>query len=235
MLRFFATLVALLALAQCTDAAEPVRERIEWADYWVTDAEKDDLPRVLFIGDSIVKGYFSAAEKQLAGKVRCARLATSKCVADPLFLDEVRLLLKQYRFDVIHFNNGLHGWGYSEDQYRDGLQKFLTALPKEAGDAKIVWATSTPMRASSDLKKFHEKNQRVVARNRLAAEVMKQRGLPTNDLYGLVEPHPDWHSKDGVHFNDRGKTAQGAAVAESVIKQLRDGVTPGKRDDVNDR
>ena len=60
-------------------------------------------------------------EKQLAGKAYCARLATSKCVADPAFLDEVQLLLKQYRFAVIHFNNGLHGFGYTEDQYRSGL------------------------------------------------------------------------------------------------------------------
>ena len=87
-----------------TFAEEPVRERIEWADIWVTDADKIDLPRVLLVGDSITRGYFDGVEKQLAGKAYCARLTTSKCVADPSFLDEVQLLLKQYRFAVIHFN-----------------------------------------------------------------------------------------------------------------------------------
>ena len=47
---------------------EPIRERIEWADIWVTDADKNDLPRVLLIGDSITRGYFDGVEKQLAGK-----------------------------------------------------------------------------------------------------------------------------------------------------------------------
>jgi tRNA(Arg) A34 adenosine deaminase TadA len=40
-------------------------------------------------------------------------------------------------------------------------------------------------------------------------------------LFGLVEEHPDWFSGDGVHFNNQGKTAQGAAVAEIVLKCLR--------------
>ena len=45
-----------------------MRERIEWADIWVTDADKSDLPRVLLIGDSITRGYFDGVEKPLAGK-----------------------------------------------------------------------------------------------------------------------------------------------------------------------
>lgn len=71
---------------------EPIRKRIEWADIWVTDTDKSDLPRVPLIGDSITRGYFDGVERQLAGKAYCARLTTSKCVADPSFLDEVPLL-----------------------------------------------------------------------------------------------------------------------------------------------
>ena len=130
---------------------EPIRERIEWADIWVTDADKNDLPRVLLIGDSITRGYFDGVEKQLAGKAYCARLTTSKCVADPSFLDEVQLLLKQYRFAVIHFNNGLHGFGYTEDQYRAGLSGLLEVVEKHSSNAKLIWATTTPMREPSDL------------------------------------------------------------------------------------
>jgi lysophospholipase L1-like esterase len=49
---------------------------------------------------------------------------------------------------------------------------------------------------------------------------MKERGIPTNDLFGLVVEHPDWHSGDGVHFNGKGKEAQAKQVAESVAKLL---------------
>jgi hypothetical protein len=216
-------LLATLMMAQFVSADEPIRERIEWADIWVTDADKDDLPRVLLIGDSITRGYFSDVEKRLAGKAYCARLTTSKCVSDPSFPDEVQLLLKHYKFTAIHFNNGLHGWGYTEDQYRDGLLKFLATVKENAGDAKLIWATTTPVRERSNLQQFGEKTERVKARNKIAAEIMKEHGIPTNDLYGLVEQHPDWHSGDGVHFNGKGKLAQAKQVAESVAKCLPSG------------
>ena len=213
-------LIPFLLTVQFVSAEEPVRERIEWADIWVTDADKDDLPRVLLIGDSITRGYFGEVEKHLAGKAYCARLTTSKCVSDPSFTDEVELLLKHYRFAVIHFNNGLHGWGYTEEQYGDGLARTVEAIRKSSGNAKLIWATTTAVRVGSDLQKFHERTDRVKVRNQLAAEIMKERGIPTDDLFGLVADHPDGYSSDGTHFNGAGKEAQGRQVAESVLKLL---------------
>jgi lysophospholipase L1-like esterase len=197
-------------------ADEPIRERIEWIDIWVTDADKDDLPRVLLVGDSITRGYFGAVEKHLAGKAYCARLTTSKCVSDPTFNDDLLLLLKQYKFSAIHFNNGLHGWGYTEEQYRDGLLKTVAAVREHSGGAKFIWATTTPMRESSDLQRFSEKTERVKVRNKLAAEIMNENDVVTNDLFELVKDHADWTSADGVHFNGQGNEALAKQVAESV-------------------
>jgi hypothetical protein len=214
-------LLSLLAVSRCLPADEPIRERIEWIDIWVTDADKDDLPRVLFVGDSITRGYFGGVEKHLAGKAYCARLTTSKCVSDPTFDDDLLLLLKQYKFSAIHFNNGLHGWGYTEDQYRDGLLRTVAAVKQHSGDAKLIWATTTPMRESSDLQKFSERTERVKVRNRLATEIMKQHEVPTNDLFEFVKDHADWQSTDGVHFNANGNENLEKQVAESVSDSLR--------------
>jgi len=200
----FCILLSLLAVCQLLSADEPVRERIEWVEIGVTDADKDDLPRVLFVGDSITIGYFGGVEKQLAGKAYCARLTTSKCVSDPTFNDDLLLLLKQYKFSAIHFNNGLHGWGYTEDQYRDGLLRTVAAVKQHSGDAKFIWATTTPMRESSNLQRFSEKTERVKLRNKLASEIMNPNGASTDDLFELVKDHADWQSTDGVHFNANG-------------------------------
>ena len=227
MKRIVATLLPLLTLAPVF-ADEPIRERIEWADIWVTDADKDDLPRVLLIGDSITRGYFGEVEKHLAGKAYCARLTTSKCVSAPSFLGEVQLLLKQYRFSVIHFNNGLHGWGYTEEQYRNGLLRLMETFEQHAAGAKLTWAATTPVRDRDNLQQISDRTERVTKRNKIAAEIMKDRTIPTNDLFGLVEEHPDWFSGDGVHFNNKGKTAQGAAVAVKVLTCLQD--TSGRTD-----
>ena len=121
---------------------------------------------------------------------------------------------------MIHFNNGLHGWGYNEDQYGDGLLKTIATVKEHAGDAKLIWATTTPVRERSDLQQFGERTERVKARNMIAAKIMNDRDIPTNDLYGFVEQHPDWHSADGVHFNTTGKEAQAKQVAEAVVNCL---------------
>jgi len=220
MRRLLLTSLLIAAVASLVWSQEPIRERIEWADIWVTDADKGDLPRVLLIGDSITRGYFDGVEKQLAGKAYCARLTTSKCVADPAFLDEVHLLLKQYRFAVIHFNNGLHGFGYTEDQYRSGLAGLLEVLEKHAQGAKLIWAATTPVREPGNLGQVAATTERVKVRNRIAAELLRDRGIVTNDLFGFVEQHQEYFSGDGVHFNEQGRDLQAKQVAEAVVACL---------------
>lgn len=222
------TLIPLLLIVPFASADEPVRERIEWIDIWVTDADKDDLPRVLLVGDSITRGYFGAAEKHLAGKAYCARLTTSKCVSDPTFNDDLKLILKQYQFSVIHFNNGLHGWGYTEDQYRDGLLKTVVAVKEHAGDAKLIWATTTPVRDKANLETFAERTDRVKVRNKLASEIMTEQHIPTDDLFELVEDHAEWTSGDGVHFNGQGNEALAKQVVTSVLENLPSAELPKK-------
>jgi lysophospholipase L1-like esterase len=221
-------LIPLFLIVPFASADEPVRERIEWIDIWVTDADKDDLPRVLLVGDSITRGYFGAVEKHLAGKAYCARLTTSKCVSDPTFDDDLKLLLKQYKFSVIHFNNGLHGWGYTEDQYRDSLLKTVVAVKEYAGDAKFIWATTTPVREKSNLEIFAERTDRVKVRNKLASEIMTEQQVPTDDLFELIKDHAEWTSGDGVHFNGQGNEALAKQVATIVLENLPSAELPKK-------
>ena len=94
----------------------PQLEKTEWSDIWLADANQNDLPRVLMVGDSIAQGYFRDVEKDLTGKAYCAKYATSKFMGNPDYLDELKLILKRYRFNVIHINNGLHGRTYTFDE-----------------------------------------------------------------------------------------------------------------------
>lgn len=219
-MKYLSILLPLLLLVPLVAADEPVRERIEWIDIWVTDADKEDLPRVLLVGDSITRGYFGAVEKHLAGQAYCARLTTSKCVSDPTFDDDLKLILNQYNFSVIHFNNGLHGWGYTEDQYRDGLVNTVASVKNHGADAELIWATTTPMREKRDLDTFADETDRVIARNKIAAQIMTANEVPTDDLFGLVKEHPEWQSTDGVHFNAQGNEALAKRVAESVLASM---------------
>ncbi len=208
------------ALSSATRAVEPKRENIEWANIWVVDADKTDLPRVLMIGDSITMGYFDGVANSLQGKASCARLATSKCICDPAFLPEVEMLLKNYSFAVIHFNNGLHGFDYDNKQYADAFNDLLKTFKKHAPQAKLIWASSTPERDPRDLSKFSETNRIVTERNSLADRFMKENQIPVDDLYGLVADHPEFQGGDGVHFNEKGRDAQAKQVYETILRQL---------------
>lgn len=217
-MKYFCILMFLLVLCRPAPADEPIRERVEWIDVWVTDADKAELPRVLFVGDSITKACFGAVEKHLAGRAYCARLTTSKSVSDPTFNDDLLPLLKQYKFSVIHFNNGLHGWGYTEEQYRAGLSQTVAALKEYSDGAQLIWATTTPVRKMQSL---DQRTDRVKAQNSLAAEIMKKNDISTNDLFELVKDHPDWQSTDGIHFNAQGNEALAKQVVENVLNRLQ--------------
>ncbi len=204
---------------------QAIREEIEWLNVWVPGNSVKGLPRVLLIGDSITQGYYKDVADRLNGKAVVARLTTSKSSGDAGLLAEVKLVLSPMKFDVIHFNNGLHGWGYTEEEYAKGLPDLVDAIRKAAPHAKLVWAATTPLRASDNpdqtaLRK--ERGERVKARNKIAAEVMAKQKVPINDLYSLAADKLEWYSRDGTHFNDKGKAALGAQVAEQLERVLKD-------------
>src|SRR5437899_7452530 len=125
--------------------AQPAHESIEWCDIWISHANETNLPRVLLIGDSITRDYYPEVEKRLAGKAFVARLTTSRFLADPVLLKEIELVLDQMKFDVIHFNNGMHGWQYTEADYRKAFPSFLETIRAHAPKARLIWAATTPV------------------------------------------------------------------------------------------
>ena len=99
-------------IAELYPVAENVRghENIEWSisyAYHFTDAKKD-LPRVLLVGDSICQGYQGKVCGKLDGKVNVTYWASSYCVTSPGYLRLLAFYLDEAKYDVIHFNNGLH-------------------------------------------------------------------------------------------------------------------------------
>ena len=203
--------------------AEPphiAREAIEWCNIWIPDANETKLPRVLLTGDSITGGYGPQVEEALEGKASVARLTTSKSIGDPVLLTEVALVLGQCRFDVVHFNNGLHGSGYSEEEYRQHFPELVTTIRTHAAQAKLIWATTTPVRQAGNLNVIAEDAKRVEARNKIAEGIVAREKIAGNDLFGLVKDHPEYWSSDGVHFNTQGIAAQAAQVATRIAEAL---------------
>jgi hypothetical protein len=216
-----AGLATILAAAEAAQAV-PAREAIEWCDIWISHANETSLPRVLLIGDSIVRDYYPEVEKRLTGKAFVARLATSRFVADPVLLKEVELVLSETKFDVILFNNGMHGWQHTEAEYQNGLPKFIMTIRAHAPNAKLIWASTTPLRDGKGITgdtKAEYSDERIASRNAIAAETVAAQKVSTVDLNAAVRGHPELHS-DNVHFNGEGSQILATQASEAISKLL---------------
>ena len=200
----------------------PITEKIEWTWSDRPETPTPGLPNVLLEGDSITRGYYPAVEKDLSGVANVYLFATSACSGDPRLLGQLHDYFRMMglNFAVVHFNNGMHGWGYTEEQYAAGLPKMVAALRAGAPGAKLIWASTTPVlhdAANPDGKgSGGATNARIDARNRLAAAVMRRDGIPTDDQHALMLKHPDLHNGD-VHFTAAGYAVQ-ASQAEAAIR-----------------
>jgi len=241
-MKFFITL--LLAASAFTVRAQmpPAgKEGIEWCDIWISHANETKLPRVLLLGDSITRGYYTGVEKRLDGKAYVSRLATSAFVTDPALLGQVAMVLENTKFDVIHFNNGMHGWQHGEGEYAKGLPVLIDTIRKHAPNAKLIWASTTSLNEAasnklqmseptdarqadaaklmlqSDLRQ--KSNKRVDDRNSIAQGIMNRENIPIDDLHALTIGHPEFYSGD-VHFNEKGKELQSDHVSAAIQKVL---------------
>lgn len=192
------------------------REDIEWCDIWIPSASKNDKPRVLLIGDSITNGYYGSVNNQLQDQAYCARFTTSACVADPAFHKQLEAMFSGYEYAVIHFNNGLHGMGYTEEEYRAGYEKALNSIRQHSPNAELILALSTPLQSTSE--KDHL-NPRIEERNSIVRELGEQHGAEINDLHSISREHPE-HYTDPYHFNDVAIELQSEQVVDAVKRLL---------------
>jgi hypothetical protein len=211
-------LIICKAAALIPQTRSPITEKIEWT--WSDKPETPDaaLPNVLLEGDSIARGYFQAVADDLKGIANVYLFATSAA-------DDARLptQLRDYfatigvNFAVVHFNNGMHGWGYSESEYAMGLSPMIDAIRAGAPQAKLIWATTTPVR--KDSMKEGPTDTRIQKRNAFAVAVMKREHIPIDDLYHLMLPYANSHTDD-IHFNSEGEKIQAEQVSALIRKAL---------------
>lgn len=217
-----------------SDYPRAARESIEWCDLWVSHANETGLPRVLLIGDSITRAYYPGVENNLLGKAFVGRLATSAFISEPMLLTEIAMVLDEYKFDVIHFNNGMHGWQHTEAEYRRAFPAFMAVIKAHAPQAKLIWASTTTLKVSPTLSSDNNTvatDDRIAARNAIALEFTQAAGIELDDLNALTRGHPEYHS-DNVHFNDQGIALQAKQVAahiEKILPHLHKNEAVGKR------
>lgn len=183
------------------------------------------LPRVLLIGDSISKGYTPYVVEMMKDQAVVTR---NQGNAGPAMrgLENIDEWLAVDKWDVIHFNWGLHDmylWNYKEaDRAPAAYEKRLDTLVqrlKKTG-AKLIWATTTPACPEAEKKckvivdpateqKFLE----------AAARVMKKHEVQVNDLHAFIKSTKGAYTiaANDVHYTKEGSKK----LAEQVVAAIR--------------
>jgi len=221
---FVSIALCLLILSSCHTAkvaqGNIINEDIEWSHSWITGTNKTDLPHVLIIGDSHVEGYYPSVAKALEGIAYPCKLTTSKSMGDPMLMEQLEEVLKHYHFDVISFNNGLHGRGYTAEEYAAFIPGIYKLLLKY-GNPKIQWVNTTAERDHLNLQITDAFNVNVVNRNKYVAAFASKNNIPIIDNYSLSIAHPEYYRNDGVHFVPDGIAAESNNVTHGILELLK--------------
>lgn len=182
------------------------------------------LPRVLLIGDSISIGYTLEVRQLLAGKANVHRIPANGGPTNR-GLEQLDRWLGMGRWDVIHFNWGLHDLKLMTNgqhqvalaDYEANLRQLVTRL--KATNARLIWASTTPVpegklnppRRVADVTQY----------NAAALRVMREAGVPVNDLHAFALPRlAEIQLPANVHFRPAGSAQLARPVAAAIATAL---------------
>uniref|UniRef100_UPI004048513A SGNH/GDSL hydrolase family protein n=1 Tax=Mariniflexile sp. TaxID=1979402 RepID=UPI004048513A len=203
------------------------------------------LPKVFIYGDSISIGYTPTVRKELEGKANVYRIFNNGGSSDSFIpkMEKLKQTMFQpylkggwdFKWDVIHFNVGLHDLKYLKDGkldkangkqvnsievYKANLDKICAYLKKEYPKAKLIFATTTAVPDEGAEGRFTGDS---VKYNKAALEVLANYpSIQINDLYSFTKPNAsEWYIESAnVHYNELGKTEQGKHVAKVIAENL---------------
>ena len=218
--------IALLALASSGLAQQTKAKprKTQPNPVYAPIADVAGLPRVLLIGDSISIGYTLAVRELLAGKANVHRPPTN-CGPTIRGVEQIDAWLGDGRWDVIHFNFGLHDLKIMDDgkhqvpldQYEKNLRQLVERMKKTK--AKLIWCSTTPVPESSSPPRH---NADVLAYNAAAKKLVDEQGLAIDDLYAFALPQlPKIQQPNNVHFSPQGSKILARQVAESIVQTLK--------------
>ena len=194
-------------------------------------AQEKALPKVVLVGDSIRMGYAPLVAKRLDGRAIVVSAKPNGEDSGNVLRNLDEWVIKENP-DVVHFNAGLHDLKLKDKsyqvplaEYEKNLKTILARIHKETR-AKIIFATSTPI-----LDKLHAERKAGFDRfeadvqmyNLAAVSLMKQAGVPINDLHKLVEDggRETLMAADGTHYTQEGYERMAAVVTDSILRSLR--------------
>ena len=207
--------------AQCVAAQKGYLEDAKSAPA----AKTSDLPEILLIGDSIRMGYCGAVSNALAGKAE-VRWPKGNCQSSQNILISLawwRGLVSSPK--VVQFNCGhwdaAHWDGddsalTSVEEYGRNVRMIVHRIRRYWPEAKIVFATTTPMNPNGVLGGNARTTESIARYNAEAVKVARSEGVEVNDLFAFTEKWPTSDYVDYCHFSKPAAKRLGEFVARRL-------------------
>lgn len=187
-------------------------ETYEWDNVWFEHANDPEHLRVLYIGDSISCGTRHQATAVTGEKIYFDGIGTSKAIDNPYFKDSIRLYAaQQERRNAVIFNNGLHGFHLSTEEYAEHYESVVKFLLEEFAGTPVALVLSTAVKNEATAKK-------VIERNNAVLNIADKYNLPIIDIHTVSVARLNEIDEDGVHFGNAGYVP----FAEVIVKRLQE-------------
>jgi hypothetical protein len=210
-------------------------------------AQKDELPKVLILGDSISIGYTPFVQQMLKNEAKVVRpmqkdgKRPENCSYSANGVKRIDAWLGDTKWDVIHFNFGLHDLKYigqalpnakiapqkgaaikknpearqlsTIEDYLANLEKIVARLKQTK--AKLIFCTTTPVPEGSTGRISGDE----LKYNAAAIKLMKKLDVSVNDLHvhASQKKVAVFQVKANVHYTKEGSEL----LAEAVVSSLR--------------
>ena len=196
-------------------------ETYEWDNIWWEHAPDTEKKRVLIVGDSMTCGYRDVVNKVFDGEMFADGYGSSKAVDNPFLIPALDLMIAQSNCSMILFNNGLHGFHLSVEEYKKYYLKIIDHFREAYPDKKIVIILTTPTREKDNLENIDkERTQNAIDRNKAAKEIAEKYGLGVIDLFSVLIDADYRLWRDIVHLTAAGNDILGKFVADYIKKNI---------------
>ena len=174
---------------------------------------------MLLVGDSITHNYQEKVRELLKGVCYVDYISTSYAIDTKMYNQLVYAFMTDSRYNLIHFNHGLHGIHLSKKSYKSRMNKLLSKIDK---DVKLILATSTIVYREGNKRLDGAWMKRVRERNAAVQEIAEEKGCSVDDLYTVSASIPkEYRYVDGTHYLPEGYAILAETVAECIRKELK--------------
>ncbi|MBR2622063.1 MAG: SGNH/GDSL hydrolase family protein [Clostridia bacterium] len=190
------------------------KEGVEWSYNYSYNANDQESPRVLLLGDSICNGYQPHVRKVLEHRVNVSYWISSFCVTRERYFRMLEMVLEENRYDLVLFNHGAH-CNNELSLWADAYRSAARFIKDKLNGVKMGFVYCAPTRLDGI-------NERSIKLNAVAADLAAEYGDTVIDLW---TPFAELGQGDDVfidnfHFARPRQEEMGRIVANAVCEIL---------------